>query len=57
MSRQEDLVDKKSELKKQILTLKWDKKQNQIGFAKAKLLDDCTKELEKVEAELNGEAV
>jgi len=50
----EDLMDKKSELRKKILTLKWDKEQNQIGFAKTNQLEECKKELEMVEAELNG---
>ncbi|MBT3464892.1 hypothetical protein HOD20_03850 [archaeon] len=45
---------RRSELKKQILTLEWDKKQRQINFSKQKMLEDYKKELDLIN---NGEEI
>lgn len=50
----DELLDVKSDLKRKILTLEWDKKQNQIGFAKTNQLNECKKELAGIEAELEN---
>ena len=51
----DELLDSRSELRKKILTMEWDKKSNQIAFAKKHHLEECKKELERIEAELGGE--
>ena len=43
-----DLEDRKSELKKKIITLEWDKKRNQINFSKKLILEKYKKELEEI---------
>ena len=48
----DELLDTKSDLKRKILTLEWDKKRSQITFAKNTQLEECQKELERIEAEL-----
>ena len=51
---EEELLERRSELKKDILTLEWDKKMSQINFGKTQRLEECKKELEKIETELNS---
>ena len=53
VNNQDELLDNRSELKKKILTMEWDKKIGQITFAKSHQLDECKKELERIEAELD----
>jgi len=48
--RMEDLIEKKSELRKKIMTLEWDKQRNQINFGKTQQLEECKKELEELES-------
>lgn len=49
---EEELMDRKSALKKQILTLEWDKKMSQLNFGKGQQLEGYKKDLEAVESEL-----
>jgi len=50
---EEELLERKSELKRQILTMEWDKKKSQLNFGKTEQLKECKEELEKVEGKLN----
>lgn len=47
-----DLVEKRSELKKKILVLEWDKKRSQLNFGKNNQLEEYKKELETIENQL-----
>ena len=44
-----DLIEKRSELKKKIMTLEWDRQRNQINFGKTRQLEEYKKELEELE--------
>jgi hypothetical protein len=50
---EEELLERKSELKRSILTMEWDKKRSQLNFSKNQNLEECKKELESVESKLN----
>ena len=50
----ENLVRKRSELKRKLSPLEWDKKLNQINFAREMELNVYKKELEAVEKEIAG---
>ncbi len=50
-----DILERRSELKKSILTLEWDKNLRQINFSKNSLLEDYKKELAEIEAGLKVE--
>ena len=47
-----ELVEKRSELKKKILVLEWDKKRSQLNFGKNNQLEEYKKELETIENQL-----
>jgi len=47
-----ELVEKRSELKKKILVLEWDKKRSQLNFGKNNQLEEYKKELDTIESEL-----
>ena len=49
---EEELLEKRSELKSKILILDWDKKMSQLNFGKNQHLEEYKKELEKIESEL-----
>ena len=51
---EKELIKRKSELKRKIIAMEWDKKRNQLHFAKNNKLEECKKELEMVENKLNG---
>lgn len=46
-----DLIEKRSELRKKIMTLEWDRKRNQLNFGKTWQLEECKKELEELESD------
>ena len=48
----DELLDSRSELRRKILILEWDKKSNQITFTKDNQLKECKQELERIESEL-----
>ncbi len=45
----EELLERKSELKRKILTMDWDKKRSQLTFGKDQQLKECKEKLEKIE--------
>ncbi|PIY60040.1 hypothetical protein COY95_03875 [Candidatus Woesearchaeota archaeon CG_4_10_14_0_8_um_filter_47_5] len=55
LSDTQELLRKKSELKRKILTLEWDRKHRQIHFSLKEKLDAYKKELEALNAQLAGE--
>ena len=50
----ENLIIRRNELKKMLGTLEWDKKLNQIHFAKDQQLKAYRQELENIEKEIAG---
>lgn len=46
---EKELLDRKSNLKRKILTLEWDKKLRQINFSKNRQLEDYKKELKEIQ--------
>lgn len=50
----ENLIVRRNELKKRIVPLEWDKKLNQIHFAKDHQLKAYRQELEQIEKEIFG---
>ena len=53
----QELLNKRSELTRKILTLQWDKNHRQINFSKNKQLEDYKKELEEVENQLRSNEI
>ena len=53
MTKEEELQVRRSELKKKILTLEWDKKHRQINFSKNSQLEDLRAEFEEISKKLN----
>lgn len=49
----EELIEKRSELRRTISVLEWDKRLSQLNFSKEKILEDSRKELEDIEKKLN----
>ncbi len=49
---EEELLEIRSDLRRKILTLEWDKKRSQLNFGKNQQLEECKKELENIENEL-----
>ena len=49
---EEELLERRSDLRRKILTLEWDKKRSQLNFGKNQQLEECKKELENIENEL-----
>ena len=50
----DELVERRSELRKRILTLEWDKERNQLNFGKNQQLDKLKEDLKKIENSLNN---
>ena len=48
----EQLIEKKSELRRTIFTLEWDKKLSQLNFSKEHILEESKKELAEIEEKL-----
>jgi len=46
---EEALLEKRSELRRSIQIMDWDKKRSQLNFSKGEQLKECKKELENVE--------
>jgi hypothetical protein len=52
----DELLERKSELKKKILIMEWDKKRSQLNFGHTTRLEELKKELSDVEEKLKEEA-
>jgi len=52
MDKNDELLEKKLELRRKIQTMEWDKQLKQINFAHLSLLENFKKELVGIEAEL-----
>jgi len=46
----EEIIERIEELRKKIMTLEWDREKNQLNFGKTSQLEECKKELEKLES-------
>ena len=53
----EELIERRSELRKTISVLEWDKKLSQLNFSKEHILEESKKELEDIEKMLNNEQI
>ena len=49
----EELIEERSELRKKVLTLEWDKRLRQINFSKNSMLEEYKKQLSDIEVKLN----
>jgi len=49
---EEELVERRSELKSKILTLNWDLKRSQLNSGKSQQLEEFKKELAEIEGKL-----
>ncbi len=52
---EKELKKRRKELKRKVLTMEWDKKKNQIHFARNKKLQQYKKEIEDINQKLEAE--
>jgi hypothetical protein len=53
----QELIERRSELRRSISTLEWDKKLGQLNFSKESILEESKKQLEDIDIKLKNEQI